>query len=328
MPTRITPFTDEQLRALINLRPRYENLIEAERALARMPYNLLRKQSAGREYLYQVIDRANNAKSLGPMTPEREAQLEDYRSAKAALQERMKASSEGVEEIVRLARPLRLPTFPAPAGEILRELDRRGLLDGTLLVVGTNCIPVYSLEAAGAIADAPAETEDFDLAWAAENQADDAALWNALKAVDPTFTVNAEREFQARNRQAYEIELLVAPSRAATMSPREKPRPIPLPEQEWLLLGRPVDQVVPCRDGKAVRVVAPDPRWFALHKLWLGNQTKRNPLKRRKDIQQGNAVLSAVAEAMPQYPLDPGFVAQIPDELQPYWQAWSQARGQ
>lgn len=327
MAAGITAFTDEQLRALINLRPRYENLIEAERELARMPYNLVRKQSAGREYLYEVTDRANNAKSLGPMTPEREAQLEDYHSAKAALKARVTASRKGVDEIARLARPLRLPTFPAPAGAILRELDRRGLLDGTLLVVGTNCIPVYSLEAAGAIADAPAETEDFDLAWVAETVAEDAALWNALKAVDPTFTMNAEREFQARNREAYEIELLVAPSRVATMSPREKPRPVPLPEQEWLLLGRPVDQVIPCRDGKAARVVAPDPRWFALHKLWLGSQDKRNPLKRRKDIQQGNAVLAAVAEAMPHYRLDADFVASIPPELQPYWQAWTTSRG-
>jgi hypothetical protein len=326
MAPAIRPFSDEQLRALINLRPRYENLVAAQRDLARLPYNLVRKTVGGRDYLYEVIDRANNAKSLGPMTPEHEQRLADYRDAKAGLQDRIKASTEGVAEIVRLARPLRLPTFPAPPGEILRELDRRGLLDGTLLVVGTNCIPAYSLEAGGAIADAPAETEDFDLAWAAEQQAEDAALWNALKAVDPTFTINAEREFQARNRQAYEIELLVAPSRVATMNPREKPRPIPLPEQEWLLLGKPVDHILPCRDGKAVRVVAPDPRWFALHKLWLGDQAKRNPLKRRKDTQQGNAVLSAVAEAMPQYPLDPAFVATIPDELQPYWQGWAKTR--
>jgi hypothetical protein len=35
--TAIRPLSDEQLRALINLRPRYENLIEAQRDLARMP---------------------------------------------------------------------------------------------------------------------------------------------------------------------------------------------------------------------------------------------------------------------------------------------------
>src|SRR3546814_3935157 len=77
-----------------------------------------------------------------------------------------------------------------------------------------------------------------------------------LKTVDPTFTINSERDFQARNARAYEVELLVAPSRAETLSDRDQPRPIPLEEQEWLLLGRPVDQVVGCRDGSPARIVA------------------------------------------------------------------------
>ena len=101
-----------------------------------------------------------------------------------------------------------------------------------------------------------------------------------------------------------------------------RPRPIPLPEQEWLLPGRPVDQVVPCRDGTAARLVVPDPRWFALHTLWLADKPSRNPLKRDKDRRQGAALLDAVAEAMPHYPLDEGFVAAIPPELLPFWQAW------
>src|SRR6185503_6351870 len=107
-----------------------------------------------------------------------------------------------------------------------------------------------------------------------------------LKAVDATFTVNTERRFQARNRASFEVGLLVAPSRAATLARTDKPHPIPLPEQEWLLLGRPVDQVVACRDATAARIVAPDPRWFALHKLWLSAQDKRDPFKRDKDREQ------------------------------------------
>ena len=79
-----------------------------------------------------------------------------------------------------------------------------------------------------------------------------------LKSVDPTFTVNTERSFQARNAKAYEVEILVAPSRADTLGRRDRPKPVPLPEQEWLLLGRPVDQVVACRDGTPVRIIAPD----------------------------------------------------------------------
>ena len=332
MAKTVRPFSDEQARTLANLRPRYEALIEAERALARLPYNLARKRVGDREYLYEVLDRANNGRSLGPMTPEREQQLTEYRETKRDLQSRRTIASDLVGEIGRLARPLRLPMLSSEAGELLRELDRRELLGDALLVIGTNCLPAYALEAGGTIADAPDETEDFDLAWVAEQRSGQAALWAALKAVDPTYTVNTERKFQARNAKAYEVELLVAPSRLTTMHSREQPRPVPLPEQEWLLPGRRVDQVVPCRDGTAARLVVPDPRWFALHKLWLADKPTRNPLKRAKDRKQGLALLVAVAEAMPHYPLDAAFEANLPGDLRPIWEAWrdglhSPARG-
>ncbi|USA39007.1 nucleotidyltransferase domain-containing protein [Pelagerythrobacter marinus] len=54
-----------------------------------------------------------------------------------------------------------------------------------------------------------------------------APVWDLLKAVDPTFAVNAERGFQARNADAYEVELLIAPSRADALARRDRPRPIP-----------------------------------------------------------------------------------------------------
>jgi hypothetical protein len=320
------PFSDEQARTLVNLRQRYEVWIEAEQALFRMPYDLRRKTVGGRAYLYEIGDRSGNGKSLGAWDEEKAGQFERYRTEKAALKERRDGARAALAESSRLARALRLPLLSSAAGPILREADRRGLLGNQLLVVGTNCISAYAQEAAGTIIDAPDETEDFDLAWMAEEQASDAKLWAMLKAVDPTFTINSERDFQARNASAYEVELLVAPSRAATLAKTDRPQPIPLPEQEWLLLGRPVDQVVACRDGSPARIVAPDPRWFALHKLWMAEQAKRNPLKRPKDLKQGLALLNAVAEAMPHYPLDDAFVAAIPEALKPMWRQWEVQR--
>lgn len=317
----LTPFTDEQARALINLRQHYETWRDAERASRALPYDLRRKNVAGREYLYEIADRSGNGRSLGPWNDQMAARFEAYRREKAGLKDRLARTRERLAESGRIARALRLPQLVSDPGPILREADCRGMLDGQLLVVGTNCLLAYQQETV-AIFDLPDETIDFDLAWAGEEQPAGAPVWELLKAVDPTFTVNTEREFQARNSKAYEVELLAAPSRFATLGRRERPRPIPLPEQEWLLLGKPVDQVVPCRDGTGARLVVPDPRWFALHKLWLGSQAKRNPLKRRKDLRQGDAVLDAVEEAMPQYPLDDAFIAAIPPELTGHWEQW------
>jgi len=256
------------------------------------------------------------------MDEAREARFQEYHARKDALKARIKGLRPTLAESAALYRALRLPMVSSEAGPILRECDRRHLLGSHLLVVGTNAIAAYMIEANGSIA-LPDETEDFDLAWVAETPDEpERSVWDMLKAVDPTFTVYSERDFQARNAKAYEAELLVAPSRANTLGAKDQPRPVPLPEQEWLLLGRPVDQVIGCRDGSPARIVAPDPRWFALHKLWMSAQAKRNPLKRPKDRKQGLALLDAVATTMPQYPLDDAFEAALPDELRPYLAQW------
>lgn len=315
-------FSDEQSRLLVNLRQRYESWVVNERARAALPYDLRRKTVGEYEYLYQIYDRSGNGKSLGRMDDARETEFQAYREQKAELKERGALLNTSLAESAALYRALRLPLLSSDAGPILRECDRRDLLGSHLLVVGTNAIAAYMIEANGFIL-LPDETEDFDLAWVASEQEDsEQTVWQMLKTVDPTFTINSERDFQARNARAYEVELLVAPSRAGTLSDRDQPRPIPLAEQEWLLLGRPVDQVVGCRDGSPARIVAPDPRWFALHKLWMSEQAKRNPLKRPKDRKQGLALLDAVAEAMPHYPLDEAFEAAIPPDLQAIFENW------
>ena len=57
-------------------------------------------------------------------------------------------------------------------------------------------------------------------------------------------------------------------------------------------------------------------------RLSMAAQAKRNPLKRPKDRLQGLALLDAVAEAMPHYPLDPNFEAELPEDLVPYFAEW------
>ena len=251
------------------------------------------------------------------------AKFEAYRNDKAAAKDRRDQSRARLDEAGRLGRALRLPLLANAAGPILREADRRRLLGSHFIVVGTNAMVAYAIEAGGFMREAPDETDDFDIAWTAtEAERGDRVVWDMLKAVDATFTVNLERTFQARNAKAYEVEILVAPSRAATMGRTDQPRPVPMPEQEWLLLGQKVDHVVICRDGSPARIVAPDPRWYALQKLWLGRQAKRHPLKRPKDLKQGAALLNAVRHVMPQYPLDAAFERSLPQDLVEPYREW------
>ena len=215
--------------------------------------------------------------------------------------------------------------IPSEAAEILREADRRSLLGTHLLVIGTNAVPAYFIEAGGRIMNAPAETNDFDMALYPPNDNEqDNPVWAMLKSVDGTYTVNTERPFQARNAKAYEVELLVAPSKAKTMGKKDQPKPAPLHEQEWLLRGKFVTRVVVVRDATPARMTVPDPRWFALQKLWMSRQEKRNPLKRLKDAKQGMALLRAIKDWMPQFKMDFSFEDEMPDELRPLYNEWKQ----
>lgn len=318
------PFSDEQLRVLANLPQQYQVWMEAERVLTALPYDLRRKTVNGRDYLYEIRDRSGNGKSLGRWSDALEASFTEYRETKATAKARRDSSARALAETTRLYRALRLPLLASEAGAVLREADRRQLLGEHLILVGTNAMPGYAAEAGGYI-DAPDETLDLDIAWSSlDEDPGEQRFWPMLKAVDPTYTVNSERPFQARNAATYEVELLIAPSRAASLARKDQPRPVPLPEQEWLLAGRRIDHVVVCRDGSPARIVAPDPRWFALQKLWLSEQDKRNPLKRRKDRTQALALLDAIARAMPHYPLDDAFEAALPPELAGPFKGWRQ----
>lgn len=320
----VQSFSDEQARVIVNLEQAYQVWMEALRTLNDMPYNMRIKEVSGREYLYEVTDRLGNMKSRGLLDPGKQLRFDQYKAEKAELKDRLAQSKATLKEQGSLYRALRLPMLPVEAGKILREADRMRFLGEQAMVVGTNALVAYALEANGFIRDAPDTTIDFDMALTAiEADEDRPTLWKVLKEVDMTYSVNAERPFQARNAKAYEIEILSAPSRIGGQIARDKPRPVPLAEQEWLLNGRPIDRVVGVRDGEAARLVVPDPRWFALQKLWMAKKPERNPQKKPKDRKQGIAILNAVWQTMPHYPLDTAFYGQLPDELKPHFDHWN-----
>lgn len=317
------PFSDEQARVIVNLDQAYQTWMEALRTLNDMPYNMRIKEVSGREYLYEVTDRRGSMKSKGPLDPEKQADFDQYKVEKAEMKDRLARSGDTLREQASLYRALRLPMLPVEAGKVLREADRLGFLGQQAMVVGTNALVAYALEANGFIRDAPDMTMDFDMALTSvEADEERPTLWKVLKEADMTYSVNTERPFQARNAKAYEVEILSAPSRANGQIAQDRPRPIPLPEQEWLLNGRRVDRVVGVRDGEVARMVVPDPRWFALQKLWLSEKPERDIQKKAKDRKQGIALLDAVWLSMRHYPLDDGFYEELPSELRPHFDLW------
>lgn len=319
-------FSDEQLRAAINLAEAYEAWLPLARSEPAYADRLLWKTVSGRQYLYRIRDRRGNGTSLGPRGPETERLYTEYQAAKTELRDRVARISPTLEEAAAVYRALRLPMIDSYAGSLLRELDLRELLGPVVMAVGTTATAAYQLEAAQTF-DTPAHaTRDIDLTWVARQVPEGAVLWEALHALDDTFTVNQERNFQARNRDAREVELLVGVERAGSVL-REPLRPIALPEQDWLYRGRPLRRIVTGLDARPAPLVVPDPRWFALHKRWLSDKPGRDPLKAPKDRHQAEMVWAAVRERMPHFPVNDAFRAELPDALQATFDQLSAAKG-
>ena len=316
-------FSEDKIRFLINLEDRYERWLRAQRET--VTGRLQWKGPSGQESLYRMLDGQGNGRSLGPRSPKTEELYAQFQASK----EIQEAAENQLIEAFRQYSAFRLPRISGFAGEALRRLDVYGFL-GPVQVVGTNALLAYQIEAKVSLLKSMTATEDFDLSWTNESlcQVDDhrwpTTLIQVLKKIDNTYTINTERPFQALNSRGEEIELLMPASLCGTLPPKEGFRPIPMEEQDWLLIGEKISHVIFDIKGKPCRIVAPDPRYFGLQKMWLSEKPSRNKLKVEKDNIQGQTVLNLVNSYMPHYPLDADFEAGLPTQLKPYFESWRQ----
>ena len=321
-PAASNPFNDGHRVVIANLAQYYDAWIEAARASAALDFLFQWKRVNGGpqvyEYLYRMTD---SGKGIGKSVMRRTDAAVELKAIHARLKSHwreLEATRHArLDQEARQYRALRLGVVSSPAARILQMLDIHGALGTQLMVVGTNALPAYEIEAGERFAASVDSTEDFDMAWvggalqltAAQasvpplniarilelpedapllpllNESPDDLL-GLLKRVDITYTRNTERGFQARNAQGYEVELLLSKTLAAAYPRHARLTPVALPEQDWLLLGKPIAHVITGLDATPARLVAPDPRYFALQKLWLSQQEKRKSEKRPKDARQ------------------------------------------
>jgi hypothetical protein len=327
----------------INLEQSYAAWVDARREAYALPISLYWSGKESANYLNVKKTSQDNGRSLGRRSPELEAQYQQHVDTKAGLKDRIRALDAQLAERTGLYRRLRLPSIPDRQAEILRKLDIEGLLGTDLMVVGTNAFIAYELAAGARFPTGNEETEDFDMAWCRGTKASllghtpntptppqRKSLFAVLKSLDASYKNNPHKPYQAVNQTGYEVELLAAPSThpLPKFEPFEPFEPmVTLIEQEWLLQGMPLSVVVATVRGRACPLYVPDPRWMALHKLWLAKKAEGNPAKKSKDHRQGEVLLDATRFSMSDsHPLNIDFVLSLPEELQPYFNAWCESR--
>ena len=174
-----------------------------------------------------------------------------------------------------------LDRMPSIAARILRACDAHGLLGEQLIVVGTNAMFAYEALAGVQIESGLVASSDMDLLYDARRHISLAVaglaaegLIGLLKKVDTSFAPLRPKAFRAANRDGYLVDLIRPeakdvfrdrlPSALSNLS--EDLEGVVIFGLSWLINSPKLEAVAIDERGYPVRLVAIDPRAFALHK--------------------------------------------------------------
>jgi hypothetical protein len=286
--------TNEQRRQLIDAQQVFASWGPAAHELSTMG-TVTTLTSKGQQYVYE--NHGTVRKSLGRATPELLRKKEHHAVRRKALQTRVKALWKRIDNMAPVNRALRLGTMRRIAARILRELDREGLLGSHVIVAGTNALHAYEVAAGVTISQHHVATTDADLVWDTTQSLLLAAtgirregLMGILRRVDRSFV--ADYGFNATNNDGFVVDLLCPETDGfVTMNRKSDLEATPMAGIDWLLAAPRFEQFIVADDGYPLRLVVPEPRTYALHKLWVSRRSDRSAVKRPRDV--GHAALVA-----------------------------------
>jgi hypothetical protein len=206
--------------------------------------------------------------------------------------------------MARVNRALRLNRVPLDAARVLRALDDAHLLGDDLFVIGTNALYAYEIQSGVLFDSSLLATGDFDLLWDAKDRLRLAVakyaphgILGVLKTADPTYSSAGLYGFRAQNADGYIVDLFCPEQDPppARLSPGDID-PIPTEGADWLAQAPKLSATVIGQDGLPAPIVCPDPRIFALHKLWLSKLRGRQPTSRPRDAQQAMAAAAVATQ--------------------------------
>ena len=146
------------------------------------------------------------------------------------------------------------------------------------------------------------------------------SLLALLQRVDRSFE-RSQQTFRAVNRDGYLVDLIKPmrnPPRRSESGRIGDESDLDAAEIEglsWHESAPPFEAVCIDDRGHPLRIITTDPRIWAVHKLWLSERMDRQPIKRRRDKEQGLAALTLVREHMPHLPMEPAEVRMLPRHI-------------
>ncbi len=322
----------DQRREAINTQQRFAGLAQAQARRQAFRGSMVWGESKGRQYLMRsAYDKQGRRRqtSLGPRSPETERIKAEFEQGRVAARARWDSLRLVMDRQAAVNRALGLGRVPLLGARIMRALDASGLLGGAIRVLGTNALYAYEAVAGVRIESGLTATEDIDLLldsrarlqFVATAEEETASLLRVLQQVDGSFERSRER-YRARNRDGYIVDL-IKPLR----SPPWRQDPVRLGDDAgdleaveleglaWHESAPAFEAVAIDERGEPLRIVASDPRVFAIHKYWLSQRLDREPIKKPRDLRQAQVMAALVAAYLPHLRLDGDDLLMLPKEL-------------
>lgn len=329
--TDFVELNNDQRREMVNTRQRYQ----AWRAAADREYgyrgSMVWDESNGRRYLLRSFyNEAGNRrqKSLGPESAETIEMKARFDRERAFVVNVRRHQDLVVERQAAINRVLGLGRVPILTARILKLLDKRGLLGKGIRVVGTNALYCYEAACGVLIDPGLTTTEDIDLPLdkrkrlylLGDPDLPDESLLQLLKQADRSFT-KTRQSFRARNDDGYLVDLIrplptppwrAVPGRIGNANDLEAAE---IEGLVWLENAPSFEQVAIDEKGFPLRIVAADPRVFAVHKHWVSSQPGRDPLKKVRDRAQARTVAALVRQYLPHLPFSLAELRMVPKDV-------------
>jgi hypothetical protein len=284
------------------------------------------KTVSGKEYLYKTLDRKGNAKSLGVRSDKTEGIESHFTAQKDLSNARVKSLGESIATHAKINAALRLGSAPVVVADLCLRLHQAGLLGRNLMVIGTNSLFAYEAMAGVRFDKAILATTDIDLLWdhkasvrlAVSDDVAEPSLLALLQKVDRTFQIVQGQSFRAANDKGYMVDLIrqmpnppwkEEPDRFFTGQDKATGNSTDLVatdiwNMKWLLNAPRIEQTAIAVNGQMFPLCVPDPRAYAIFKLWLGQSLERNPLKKSRDLAQAKALAILVQDKLPHLATD------------------------
>jgi hypothetical protein len=319
---KLKELSAEQRRIAVDTAQLYEHSIELQAQRRTLRGGLYWKKVAGHDYLVRITDRIGGNRSLGPRSPETEQAYREFTETKRDLDTRIKSINEEVARQAKFCLAAGVNRVPRLAADIVRSLDASGLLGTHLIILGSHAMYAYEMAAGVQLKAGVLQTEDLDTLLNTKAEIElagslrSAGLLGILQDVDKTFKPQRKRSFRAVNAKGFMVDLIRAPIDSDSSGGftsiglvAEQLRGL-----EWLTALPLMTQIVIADNGFPVRFVVPEPRAFALHKLWVSLQPTRDPIKRKRDLRQAEAVVQLALDYF-NLSFDDAAIKALPSEL-------------